>query len=114
MKDYMYIAIRRDLSMPQQVVQSCHAAIEASKRYHEADQDRFKHPSVISIEVKNEEALQKFKEHAERHGFSNKEFREPAMNNQLTSVAVYPVSETYRHYFKKFQLLKDRSSQIPT
>lgn len=110
----MYVAIRRDLSFPQQVVQSCHAAIEASKRYHDADPDRFKHPSVISIEVKNEDALRKFKEHAERHGFSTKEFREPNMNHELTSVAVYPVSETYRHYFKKFQLLKDRSNPTPT
>ena len=101
----MYIAIRRDLSVPQQVVQSCHAAIEASKVYHENGDI---HPSVISIDVKSEEALRKFKEHAEQGGFITKEFREPNMDHQITSVAVYPVSEDQRGYFRKYQLLKDR------
>lgn len=103
MKTYMYVAIRRDLSVPQQVVQSCHAAIEASKIYHTLDVE---HPSVISIGVKTEKKLEGFRDFVKAQGFSVEEFREPDRGNELTSVAVYPVTEEARSVFKKFQLLK--------
>ena len=104
MKKYMYVAIRRDLSIPQQVVQSVHAAIEASKRYHLSNHDE--HPSVISIGVKTETALQNFKNFVHELGFHYEEFREPDRDNELTSVAVFPVDEDQKVKFRKFQLLK--------
>lgn len=103
MKEYMYVAIRRDLTIPQQVVQSVHAAIEASEYLHKsADQ----HPSVVVLGVKTEKALQGFKEFAQKENFDFKEFREPDRNNELTSVAVYPVDENQKKAFKRYQLLK--------
>ena len=98
----MYVAIRRDLSVPQQVVQSCHAAIEASGTYH---QTSIEHPSVVVIGIKSEQMLYKFKEWVEMNNLPFKEFREPDRNNELTSIAVYPVTEDKKQVFHKFQLL---------
>ncbi len=101
-KPYMYIAIRQDLSPSQQIVQSAHAAIEASKRYHLSSNI---HPSVIVLRVKNEKALDKFKEYVHTTNLPHEEFREPARNNEITSVAVYPVYDEQRKLFRKYRLL---------
>lgn len=100
----MYVAIRRDLSLPQQVVQSCHAAIEACKPYHQFPPND--HPSVVVIGIKSEPMLEKFKEWVDMNSLPYKEFREPDRNNELTSIAVFPVAEDKKHIFRKFQLLK--------
>lgn len=102
MKQYMYVAVRRDLSKPQQVVQSVHAAIEASKRYHHSSNE---HPSVIVLGVKSEKGLDNFVKYVQDQGFYYETFCEPDRNNELTSVAVFPVSEEQKKYFKKYQLL---------
>ncbi len=103
MKRYMYVAVRRDLSHGQQVVQSCHAAIEASKRYHLSRQE---HPSVIVLGVKSEKGLDNFTKYVHDQGFHYEMFREPDRDNELTAVAVFPVSEDQKTMFKKFQLLR--------
>jgi len=102
MKTYMYIAVRRDLTRPQQVVQASHAAIEASKQYHSHEQE---HPSVIVLGMKTESKLEKFIEYVKEKSFEHKEFREPDKDNELTAVAVFPVSESDKELFKKYQLL---------
>ena len=102
MKTYMYVAIRRDLSVPQQVVQSCHAAIEACERYHSSVME---HPSVIVLGIKTEKKLENFMEWARINNFRFKEFREPDRDNELTSVAVFPVTEEQQSLFRKWQLL---------
>lgn len=103
MKQYMYVAIRRDLTGPQQVVQSCHAAIEACKSYHSSDED---HPSVIVIGVKTEMMLEKFRDWVKMNNLEYKEFREPDRDHELTSIAVFPVSQDQQKVFRKYQLLK--------
>jgi hypothetical protein len=99
----MYIAIRQDLSIPQQVVQSCHAAIESCSSYHENPKE---HPSVVVIGIKSEQMLMKFRDWVEMNDLKYKEFREPDRDNELTSIAVYPVVGDKRQVFRKFQLLK--------
>mgnify|MGYP006151646511 CR=1 FL=1 len=96
----MYVGIRRDLSRSQQVVQSCHAAIEATRHFLDKE-----HPSVIVLGKKTLRKLETFRDYIEKHNLKYKEFYEPDRNNELTSVAVYPVSEHERILFKKFQLL---------
>jgi hypothetical protein len=51
----MYVGIRRDLSVPQQVVQSVHAALEAGWAVGPQEE----HPSVIVLGFKSEESLKK-------------------------------------------------------
>lgn len=103
MKRYMYVAVRRDLSHAQQVVQACHAAIEASQSFLDPDDD---HPSVIVLGMKNEKALEKFKDYVHNCNFHYDKFFEPDRDNEMTSVAVFPVGDAQKVFFKKFQLLK--------
>lgn len=103
MKQYMYVAVRRDLSHSQQVVQAAHAAIEASKRYHLSSHY---HPSVIILGVKSETTLDNFRNYVHDMGFHYETFREPDRNNESTAVAVFPVSQDQKAMFKKFQLLR--------
>lgn len=104
MKRYMYIAVRKDLSPSQQAVQSCHAAIEASWIYHN-ELEKEEHPSVIILGVKNEYALNIFNKYVESMGFPYATFREPDRDNEMTSVAVFPVHEEDRKHFRKYRLL---------
>jgi len=104
MKRYMYVAVRQDISGPQQVVQACHAAIEASWTYHF---DGFEHPSVIVLGMKSEKDLNKFTKYLDTLEFVHyDEFREPDRDNELTAVATVAIGEEYKHLFKKYQLLK--------
>lgn len=104
MKRYMYVAVRTDLSIPQQVVQACHAAIEASWLFH---LDDLEHPSVIVLGMKNEKKLEDFKKYLDSLGFVHyDEFREPDRNNELTSISTVALPENCKQYFKKYQLLK--------
>lgn len=101
MKRYVYIGIRRDLSGPQQVVQAVHAAMEATYLCEWEE-----HPSVIVLGFKSEKALENFKDYVHNKPFHYEEFREPDRNNELTSVAVFPVGEDEKILFKRYQLLK--------
>jgi hypothetical protein len=105
MKRFMYVAVRRDLSLPQQVVQACHAAIEASWTLWADEIDE--HPSVIVLGMKNEKALEKFKKYLDDLGYIHyDEFREPDMENQLASISTVALPESCKELFKKYQLLK--------
>ncbi len=50
-KNKIYVFVRRDLSIPQVIVQACHAAIESQSPTQE------KHPHLVLIGVKTEEKL---------------------------------------------------------
>ena len=101
---YIYIFVRRDLSMPQQVVQSCHAAVEAAKFYLGESLD---HPSIIVCGVKTETALRNVQSFLHTSKIRFREFIEPDIGCQLTALATEPISDaSTRKLFRKFQLLK--------
>lgn len=104
MKDYyLYVIIRKDLSHAQQVVQSCHAAIEASWPRH---LDDLPHPSVIVLMVKNENKLIQLEKDLYDCGEIHYEvFREPDLNNSITAIATCPVKGKL-DILKKYCLLK--------
>lgn len=98
----MYVIVRNDLSGPQRAVQACHAAIEASWPLH---LDDLEHPSVIILGVENEEELNRVEEDLPYH-FHYEVFREPHYDNSKTAIAIYPVAESERKWFKDFKLMK--------
>jgi len=100
MKPYIYIAVRSDLSRPQQIVQASHAAIEAARNFVDRDHE---HPSVIVLNMNNEKALEKFIKNCP---YRLMEFREPNMENQLTAVATEAIVGEGRNHFRKYQLIK--------
>ena len=98
----MYVLVRRDLSVPQQAVQSAHAVWEAAKTF-----DAVEHPSVILCGVKTEQSLWNARNYLSNAGIKFCDFTEPDIGDQLTAIATEPVAgDSVRRYFKKFQLLK--------
>ena len=98
---YLYILIRKDLSLPQMIVQSCHAAIEIAKKY-----STNVHPYVIVCDVKNELDLLTQCAYLSGKGIDFVEFREPDRNNELTSICSEPLYGAERKVFSKFQTFK--------
>lgn len=50
---YTYVIIRKDISPEQQIVQACHAALEAGFRFKKPDETSF----LIVLEVPDQKAL---------------------------------------------------------
>lgn len=108
MKNYVYVMIRKDLPMPQKVVQSSHAVWELSKK-HNLDH----HPSVIILEMKDESHLLKESSKIKEKGIDGTSFNEPLFNNETTAVAFLINSPIQRGFFKKYQLLKEYVKKEP-
>lgn len=97
--------MRRDLSFPQQVVQTAHAVIEVS-RHGLIPFDR-EHPYVVVFGVRNEEQLINALRRISRLGINCKPFYESDLDGQITAFATEPVSGDSRRYFKNYQCLRD-------
>lgn len=100
---YMYILIRKDLSIPQQAVQSCHAAIESARNYIKPGDE---HPSVIICHIKSEQKLLMCADELKQKGIDFQLFREPDIGNQATALASRPLKGEERAAFARFQLMQ--------
>jgi hypothetical protein len=96
--------VREDLSLPQQTVQACHAAISAAELYLGRPTD-----NLVVCGVKSEEALHKARDHLEAHGIRLVTFCEPDIGDQLTALATEPIFDDLRKVFRKFQLIRGRA-----
>lgn len=99
----MYVLVRKDLSFSQQVVQSCHASIEAALHLIPTT---IEHPHVIVCGVDNEDKLKKAASKLDCLGVRFKRFHEADMQDQLTALATGPIYGDNRKIFKNYQLLK--------
>jgi hypothetical protein len=96
----VYVFVRRDLSVPQQAVQACHAAIEAARQ--SLISAEIEHPHLILFGVHNEAKLNQVRQHLDAIGVRYRSFHEADLNHQLTSVATEPVYGPQRRHFKKY------------
>ena len=93
--------IRTDLSLAQQIVQSCHATLEAGLK----DNNRYAQTSsIILIQVKNQQELLEAFERVQSLGIECVSFYEPYEDTGYTSFSTLPVGEEMRHHFKKYPL----------
>lgn len=121
MNYYAYFFTRQDISPEQQIVQTAHAALKLgvnSQRQPDLDIDGGYIPHQVNeqvnpdetyftvVGVRNEDALKACIEILERFGFNYEAFIEPDMDNQITSVAVYPIPENMKGPLQAFNLLK--------
>lgn len=104
---YVYVFIREDLSHPQQIVQSCHAAIEASSLISPDSE----HPHLVLCGVRSESELEKISARLRAYDIQFKAFREPDRNNEYTSIATEPISGNKRKIFKRYQCLRDKTAK---
>ena len=119
MKQYAYFFTRQDMSPEQQIVQTAHAALKlgvnSATTPPALDADV---PYVSNINpdetyftvvgVRDLSALYAVQSILDKFGYRYEMFVEPDMNDEPTSIAVYPISEFVRGPLKAFNLLKVR------
>lgn len=82
------------------MVQSCHAAYEVGKQDSSNDSVN----TLVLLQVPNEESLGKVAERLTFQDIPFHLFREPDLNNQITSLCTSPVPKGQRKLFKKYEL----------
>lgn len=97
-RQYMYVFVRTDLSVPQQIIQSSHASACIGEKYHSDT-------NIVLFGTENEESLKKMMKYMERHDIDYHPFYEPDISS-FTSIASEPISGSKRNCFKNFKLLK--------
>lgn len=98
---YVYIIVRKDLSYEQQLVQSCHAVAESSKKYFGDE-----HPHFVVTGVNDEPALLKAHQKILNNNIRCAIFQESDINDEYTALATEPVFGETRLLFRNYQLLK--------
>ena len=99
---YVYIITRLDLSIPAQCVQSCHAAIEATKAFKQPQETC----NLVVCTVADESQLYKWTDKLRTRGIEFATFYEPDIGNQLTAIATEPVYKKQRKVFSGLNLMK--------
>jgi len=99
----VYAFVRRDLSLPQQAVQACHACIEAARTLLPADDE---HPHLVLCGVKSEQQLHTVQRHLDRIGIAFRSFFETDLDGQLTALATEPVRGHRRSLLRKYRCLR--------
>ena len=94
----MYIFIRSDLSLPQQIVQSSHASAIIGEKYHS-------NTSIVLISCKDEDHLKSTAQYLQDHQIKFEIFYEPDVN-EFTSIATEPLIGESRKNLKKFKLMQ--------
>ena len=100
----MYVLVRRDLVAPQQLVQACHACLEASRTFLSSDSE---HPHLVVCGVRDERRLGHCLDRLRRAGVRFRAFFEPDLANQLTAAATEPLRGAQRRVFRDYRLLTD-------
>lgn len=106
----MYIVVRKDLPIEQQLVQACHASIEMSAHYLGRLSD---HPVVVAVVVKDEKKLKQVARRLKDGGVKFRGFYEPDLGNQMTALATKPLYGIEREFFEQFQLFRGSYNKAP-
>lgn len=105
MKPYIYVLIRKDISLEQQLVQVGHAAREAALAYPAAPDEPI--ASVIVCEVPDREALLSASTRLTDYGIEHSVFFEPDFGMGESALATRSVLlKKERYIFKKYPLYR--------
>lgn len=96
---YVYIFIRTDISIADQLVQVGHACLEAGKAFNYPE-----HTRMCLLEIKDEEKLLNVIERLTNKGVQLKAFWEPDDRMGWTALATEPVYGAARKVFSKYNL----------
>ena len=93
---YTYLFIRRDLSIPQQIVQASHASHNAGEAFGE-------HSHLICFEVDGEDKLHQAASHLDTHNIPYRMFHETDIG-QHTAICTQPLVGNERRHLRKFKM----------
>jgi hypothetical protein len=102
-KTYVYVFVRKDLPLTDQMVQASHAALEAGIAFGAKSKEP---SSLIMLAVKDKESLIEAEEHCLHAGIDTEMFFEPDWNYGFTAFATEPITQDKRHLLKGFPLWK--------
>ena len=92
-EERMYVLVRRDLPMSQQVVQSGHAVAEFLLR---GPKTKWKNGTMIILGVSGRRQLKSWRRRLDGMGVKYKIFREPDIGDQATALATVHTGEIFR------------------
>jgi hypothetical protein len=94
MKPYTYVLVREDIALEQQMVQACHAALEAGFAFDAPPTTS----SLIVCTVPDKEALLAARERLSRYGIRTEMFFEPDWEMGFSALATEPLSERKKRF----------------
>lgn len=97
---YTYLFIRKDLSGPQRIVQTAHAAHEAGERFGA-------HSHMALMGINDQKELLKTAEHLDRCGIRYQMFFEPDNDTGYTAIVTEPLIGERRKPMRRYSLLKE-------
>lgn len=101
---YIYLFVRTDLSIPQQIVQTAHAVDELNRRHeHKNTHNTTNHMVLCGAHSSDE--LFGISEHLQSHGIAHEMFYEPDIDGH-TAIATEPLVGSNRLPLKRFRLLQ--------
>jgi hypothetical protein len=99
----LYVFVRTDLPLPQQVIQAIHAAYESAGMF---DDNTSTTHSLVLCQIKSEKDLIKTSNRLDYYGIQHHIFKEPDIQNQQTALCTEPVTQDQRSLFSKYKLWK--------
>lgn len=99
MKPYIYVFVRKDIPLVDQVVQVGHICSEAGREFEYED-----HSNLILLQVENLEELEKTMVYLNLCGIDHRWFNEPDDNLGYTSIATEPLFGKDRDFLKNYKL----------
>lgn len=96
---YTYLFIRKDLSGPQRIVQTAHAAHEAGERFGA-------HSHIALMGIADQRELIKAANYPDRCGIQYQMFYE-STTSEYTAIATEPLSGDRRKHLRRYSLLKE-------
>lgn len=99
----MYVLVRTDLSLPQQMCQAAHAAHESGRHLAERSSSI---SSIVICAVPSEPALLDARDRLQHHGLRTVLFREPDLGDRATALATEPLPSSRRNILSRYPLWK--------
>ena len=103
---HVYVFVRKDLPLADQMVQAAHACLEAGQRFCVP-----RHCPLVLLQVADEAALQQTLEHCRRYNIPTHTFLEPDATAELpnvpmglTAVCTPPLNSSQRRRMRRFAL----------
>ncbi len=97
--------VREDISIPQQAVQACHAAMKAARSFL-PETAILNSPNLVVCTIRDETALKAMLEDVNRHGILACSFQEEDMGGETTAFATELISGDLRRVFRRCRLLR--------
>lgn len=104
---YVYFFTRQDISREQQLVQTAHVAYALGAHAIHPEKADLAHGTYFTVVgVRNLEALNGAQNILKAFRRKHVVFHEPDLNNEMTSIATYPIPADQRNELLAFNLLR--------